>query len=70
MSYIECCTKQERNGTAWLFAGMRRLRKIRKKTEKGKCTLFLDKENIQRTLLSFIDLEKKVIFVRDFRQSR
>jgi hypothetical protein len=43
--YIELCSRNERNGLAWLKAGVWKLRGIRRGWEKGICPLCRDNED-------------------------
>jgi hypothetical protein len=35
--YVECCVRKERNGVAWLVAGVWKLKGIRKNRDKRRC---------------------------------
>jgi hypothetical protein len=52
-SYRKWCSSKERHGIAQLSADIWKMREISKKTEKGRCPLHLDKEDVKYTLLSY-----------------
>ena len=51
LSYVECSTRKERSGIVWLLAGLWKLKRVRRNTEKGKCPFCLGEEDVTYTLL-------------------
>ena len=49
--YIECCSRKERSGIAWLIAGTWQLKGVRRNADKGRCPLCLQEEDVKRILL-------------------
>jgi hypothetical protein len=49
--YIECCSRKERSGIAWLIAGMWQLKGVRRIADKGRCPLCFEKEDAKHILL-------------------
>jgi hypothetical protein len=49
--YIECCSRKERSGIAWLIAGIWQLKGVRRKADKGRCPLYFEKEDVEHILL-------------------
>jgi hypothetical protein len=49
--YIECCSRKERSGIAWLIAGMWQLIGVRRNADKGRCPLCLEEEDVKHVLL-------------------
>jgi hypothetical protein len=48
--YIECCSRKEMSGIAWLIAGIRQLEGVRRNADKGRCPLCLE-EDVKHILL-------------------
>jgi hypothetical protein len=48
--YIELCSRNERNGLAWMKAEVWKLRRIRRGREKGICPLCRDNEDAKHIL--------------------
>jgi hypothetical protein len=51
--YIECCSRKERSGIAWLIAGIWQLKGVRRNADKGRCPLCLEEEDVKHILLEF-----------------
>jgi hypothetical protein len=49
--YIECCSRKERSGIAWLIAGIWQLKGVRRNTDKGSSPLCLEEEDVKHILL-------------------
>jgi hypothetical protein len=49
--YIECCSRKERSGIAWLIAGIWQLKGVRRKADKGRCPLCFEKDDVKHILL-------------------
>jgi hypothetical protein len=49
--YIECCSRKERGGIAWLIAGIWQLKGARRNTDKGRWPLCLEEEDAKHILL-------------------
>ena len=47
-SYIESCTRKERDGIAWLLTELCKLRGIKRNVNKRICPLYLDNEGVKR----------------------
>jgi hypothetical protein len=56
--YIELCSRNERNGSAWMKAGVWKLRGIRRGWEKGTCPLCRDNVDAKHILLSCPETKK------------
>jgi hypothetical protein len=59
--YIECCSRKQRSGIAWLIAGIWQLKGVRRNADKGRCPLCFEKEDVKHILL---ECEKKKILER------
>jgi hypothetical protein len=46
---------KRRSGIGWLLAGVRRLKRIRRNTDKGRCGLCLGEEDVKRILLDCLE---------------
>jgi hypothetical protein len=49
--YIECCSRKQRSGIAWLIAGIWQLEGVRRNADKGRCPLCIEKEDAKHILL-------------------
>jgi hypothetical protein len=49
--HIECCSRTERSGIAWLIARMWQLKGVRRNADKGRCPLCFGKEDVEHILL-------------------
>jgi hypothetical protein len=49
--YIECCSRKERSGTAWLIVGIWQLKGVRRNADKERCPLCLEEEDEKHILL-------------------
>jgi hypothetical protein len=56
--YIELCSRNERNGLAWMKAGVLKLRGIRRGLEKGTCPLCRGNKHVKHILLSYPETQK------------
>jgi hypothetical protein len=56
--YIEFCSRNERNGLAWMKAGVWKLRGIRRGLKKGTCPLCRGNEDAKHVLLSCPETKK------------
>ena len=45
--YIECCSRKERSGIAWLIAGIWELKGVRRNADKGRCPLCVEEEDVK-----------------------
>jgi hypothetical protein len=48
---IECCSRKERSGIAWLIAGIWQLKGVGRNADKGRCPLCFEKEVVRHILL-------------------
>jgi hypothetical protein len=48
--YVECWSRKERSGIAWLIAGIWQLKGVRRNTDKGRCPLCFEKEDVEHIL--------------------
>ena len=49
--HIECCSRTERSGIAWLIVGMWQLKGVRRNVDKESCPLCFGKEDVKHILL-------------------
>jgi len=58
VGFIECCSRKERNGTAWLLAKVRKIRGARRKMGALGCSLRSGKMDVKHILLRFSETRK------------
>jgi hypothetical protein len=51
MLYIECCSRKQRSGIAWLIAGIWQLKGVRRNADKGRCPICFEEEDVEHILL-------------------
>jgi hypothetical protein len=49
--YIECCSRKEKSGIAWLIAGIWQLEGVRRNADKERRPLCLGEEDVKHILL-------------------
>jgi hypothetical protein len=55
--YIECCSRRERSGIAWLIAGIWQLKGVRRNADKGRFALCFEEEDAKYVLLEWQETE-------------
>jgi hypothetical protein len=49
--YLECCSRKERSGIAWLIVGIWQLKGVRRNADKERYPLCLEEEDVEHILL-------------------